>query len=629
MPEAQLNKRLLFFSIILALFALALVLQYASIMLVPVSGATGRNQHPLERGPILDRNGRILALQTTVYTLSAWPGNIEDPFRTAHLLAPVLDLDEETLTKKLSEGTKAIILRNRLDQGTRDELMAIINRESLPGLALEAESSRTYPEKSSAAQLIGFTGKDNQGLEGLEYRFNEILAFQDQALPDGKAYGHQLVLTIDCVIQQAMEKLADKTRADYAAQAVMLYVLDARSGEFLAYVNRPGYDPNNWQASTAEDRRNLGTSYLYEPGSVFKIFSLAAIMNRGRVGNNTLFMTSNGYRNRLFRDPITDMADYGNITPEGIIVHSSNVGAALASDTVTAGEFHEDLTAFGFGAPTGIEIPGEEKGLLKPQDQWTPRTKPTLSFGQELSVTAMQMLQAATAIANDGTMLKPRIIRQILDAQGKVLRDYGPVTVRNVISPAVARHLRQYMNAATSDSGTGRRSRVEGIDLSVKTGTAQMLDPHQGGYSSKDFIASSLGMFPTEHPRLMVYAVVIKPRGETLGGRIAAPLIKQAAEFLIPYLGISREGDQVLDRQAQIQIHIPTLPVPGDTVPDYTGLPLRTVMELHKDPAFQVVINGSGYVQSQDPPAGTPLEPGMRLSLTLSDQEAPAGADNE
>lgn len=623
MPDARLNKRLVFFGMVLALCALVLILQYASVMLAAAPARNGNPHLMQERGPILDRNGRMLAAQTTVYTLSAWPDNLEDPVRTAHLVAPLIGADPESLAGDLSLPGSARVLADHLDQKTADALRDLMSREGLKGLLLEEQSVRTWPLGDSASQILGFTGRDNQGLEGLEYRFNDLLSGASTLMPDGKAWGRQLVLTIDSVVQQAVEAMADRTLATYQASGVLLYVMEARTGEILAWANRPGYDPNHWQTSRPEDRRNMGTGYLYEPGSVFKVFSVSSFLERNRISDGTLFMTSRGYRNPQFRDPITDMADYGTLTTSGIIVHSSNVGAALASDTVSNEEFHTDLLNWGFGAPTGIELPGEERGLLKAPSQWTPRTKPTLAFGQEISVTSVQVLQAATVVANEGMMLRPRLVKEVRDMAGTVLESPGPAELRQVMKPAVAALMRDYMHAATGEDGTGHRSRVDGIDLAVKTGTAQMTDRVHGGYSRTDYIASALGMFPASRPELVVYAVIIRPRGETLGGRIAAPLIKEAAEFLIPYRGITREGDQVVETSPQIQIRIPSLPLPGDTLPDYRGLPLRTVMGLHKIPGLVTEMEGSGFVTSQDPPPGTPYTEGMHLVLRLSDPANP------
>ncbi len=615
--EALFRKRLFIFSIVLGIAAIVIILQYAGIMLFGQTPANQTNQAAQERGPIVDRNGRLLAIQTTVFTLAAWGRNITDAYESAHLLSEIIQEDEESIYLKLKDAQGAVILQRRLDLEKASKVRDLISKGKLEGIYLEPNQARNYPEGQGAAHIVGFTGSENSGLEGLEYLLDQTLNARDTILADGRAYGNQVVLTLDSTIQHFMESMADRAVAQYNPQGLAFIVMDARNGEILASAIRPGYDPNTYTTSSAEQRRNLAISYVYEPGSVFKIFSLAMIMNHGQIGNETLFPTSGGYKNSRFRDPITDLVDYGTITPEGIIKFSSNVGAAMASEIISDREFWQDIQDLGFGSKTDVGLPGEEGGLVKALAAWSPRTKPTMAFGQELGVTVLQMLQAATALSNQGALLRPRILKRIVSADGKTLKEFPREVVRTILKPETARLMLNYMNAATEDSGTGRRSRVAGINLSVKTGTAQMIDPATSRYSSQDFIASSLGIFPTESPRIIVYIVIFKPQGEIYGGRIAAPLIKESAEFLIPYFGIDREGDQIVETGGSLKITIPVLPEMKDQVPDFRGLPASVVSALLLREDIIVEILGSGYVKTQEPSAGTLVTKGMKLSLRL------------
>jgi cell division protein FtsI (penicillin-binding protein 3) len=588
------------------------------MMASPLGNGGGASAPAVERGAITDRNGRLLALQTTVYTCSASANNLKDPAQAAARLAPLLGLDEAGLAKRLTEAKGWIIIKPLLQKPEADPVRELIDAGKLPGIYLEEAVNRAYPEGSAAAQVIGFTGTDNEGMEGIEYACDQELARHNVAMPDGRSYGNQVTLTLDMGVQHAMEGIADQALAENKPTGLMILVMDAATGELLAYVVRPSFDPNQFRKSSAEQRRNLPLSYTYEPGSVFKIFSIAGIMHLGGIGGDTQFQTSGGYHNKLFRDPITDLTDYGNITPEGVIKYSSNVGAAFASDTVNVQQFSDLVRNFGFGGRTGLELPGEELGLLKEPADWSPRTKPTMAIGQEINVTAMQMVSAATAIANRGVLLKPHIIKRITAPNGQIVAEFGREPLREILKPAVAANMLGYMNAATDDSGTGHRSRVEGIDLSVKTGTAQIYDPSKGRYSTTDFIASSLAIFPTEQPKVIMYVVIIKPKGESIyGGRIAAPLIKAGAEFLIPYLGIDRKGDYSYVQGSQLRVTSPELPPLKDRIGDYRGLPLRALLPLFARPDLKVELSGDGQVTAQDPAPGSPFKTGMTLKLFL------------
>lgn len=614
------RTRLIIFSIILGLIALITLGQYANLMLFQGTPVSEVDPESRERGTILDRKGRILASQNIVYNVVAWRPSIKDPAYTAEILADVLDLDQTGLQDKLSGGEGAAVLKRGLDKEEADALGKKLKESATPGIHLEDSTGRLYPQGRQASHVTGFVGHDGHGLDGIELAMEDELSGSGGLTPDGRIQGRQVMLTIDMDIQNYMETLANKAMAEHRPDGMVALVLDANNGEILSMVSRPDYNPGTYRESSPEDRRNRTVAYVYEPGSVFKVFTLSGIMSLGGINNNTVFHTSSGYRSSKFRDPITDLSDYGSLGVEGVIMRSSNVGAALASDTMDDKQFAALLRQFGFGEKTGVELQGEEKGIIKDIASWSARTKPTMAFGQEIGVSALQMVKAATVFANDGVMLRPHLVKKILSPGGQVLREVIREPVRQVIDPESARLMLSYMNAAT-EGGTARRSKVEGINISVKTGTSQMIDPETKSYSGEAYIASSLALFPTEAPRVIVYVAIFRPRGESFyGGMIAAPLIKDSAEFLIPHLGLERAGDQVQVQNAQMRITIPQLPGLRDQVPDFTGLPLRTLMPLLSQKRYPVTILGSGWVVSQNPLPGTPLEEGLALELTLSER---------
>jgi cell division protein FtsI (penicillin-binding protein 3) len=361
--------------------------------------------------------------------------------------------------------------------------------------------------------------------------------------------------------------------------------------------------------------------WAYEPGSVFKIFSLSALMDAGAIGSETVF-TCDGHYERVTRGgeriTIGCLGAHGRVTARDIIVYSCNAGAAYAADQLGAGAFYSRLQDLGFGSRTGAGNPGETVGFLRTVDRWSDRSKPTIAMGQEIAVSALQMLQAASALANDGVLIPPRIVDRIDSPEGKTLRTYEGGSPRRVLKPETARAMRNYMAAATSSAGTGWRANVADLSLAVKTGTAELINPATGTYSSTDFIASCIALLPAEAPTLALYMVIVKPQGELrYGGQIVAPLIREAAETLINYLGIPRGRNLQISRQGVLFLPTLTLPVIGERLPDLRGYSKRQLIPLLLREDLNIQYSGEGWVRRQDPPGGTVISPGMKVRLEL------------
>jgi cell division protein FtsI (penicillin-binding protein 3) len=357
---------------------------------------------------------------------------------------------------------------------------------------------------------------------------------------------------------------------------------------------------------------------------VFKVFSISALMDAGAITENTVFVC-NGYYERVTGRGetirINCLGAHGPVNARDIIVYSCNAGAAYAADRLGASSFYNILRNFGFGSRTGAGTPGETAGFLRAPERWSERSKPTIAMGQEIAVSAMQMIQAASAIANDGVLVPPRIVSHITSADGRTSRGFDAGQPRRVLKAETARAMRHYMMDVTSAIGTGWRANVEDLSLAVKTGTAQIIDPLTGTYSSTDFIASCVALLPAESPSLVLYLVIIKPRGDYLAGRIAAPAIREAAEELINYLGIPR------GRSPQIVhpgiISIPAIPYPAvhETVPDFTGLSKRQLVPLLLRDDLRIRISGDGWVVRQAPAPGSPITEETVISLELDGGE--------
>lgn len=601
------------FAIVGVVVALILV-RYGQIMLggaeAPEDGTAA--PAPVERGPILDRNGRILAIQTELETVWAWRPEVQDPATVAAQLAPLIDIDEDEIRDKLSGPVGSVTIRRAISPAQSEAIRAAREEGRIEGIRLRDDYGRSYPAEESLGAVVGFVGDDGNGLAGVEYTMESWLDPGD----DGRRFGNQVFLTVDMNIQYEAERLARNALEEHRADSVMLLTMDARSGDVLAYASLPGYDPNRFSSYPEDARRNRPIADVYEPGSVFKIFSVGSLLQLGAITPDSTFATTGVY-DRV-SPPIRDLANYGTIDTPGILRLSSNVGAAMASERADARSFYTMLRLFGFGEETGVELNGEEAGILARPDNWSGRTQATLAIGQEIAVTALQLVSAATVFANSGILIKPNIIDKVVSPSGRVLVDYGRTPVREVVSPQTASTVLSAMEGAVSNNGTARRLRYEGLRIGAKTGTAEKLDPRTGTYSDEAFVASTLAILPVDDPSVIVYMVIDHPRGpEFYGGRIVTPIVREYLDFLVPYLGIPVEGDASVVHAGRIEVSPISLPRIESSVPDFTGLPKRTLLPLLERDDVTVRIQGYGWVVRQTPAPGTPIRDGMTITLEL------------
>ncbi len=602
-----------------AVAVLLILWRYISLMLLtPEDSRPPEGTTSVDRGPILDRNGRVLAIQTSLRSVTAWIPNIVDKERTAELLGPILDRTGDAIKSILNSRTGFAYLQRKIPQSAADRIEALIVKGELPGIDLVRESARTYPEQRTAAHLIGIVDIDNNGLEGLERVYDDQLSPEPESGNGREVYGNQVFLTIDLNMQYIAESLAERTVEEQEAESVMILAMDARNGEFLAYATTPGFNPNTYTDFPAENRINRPATNAYEPGSVFKIFSIASFLEIGGINQLSSFICPGYYEHPDIPDRIACLGVHGEVTPGLIIKYSCNAGAAYASETVGRDSFYERIRAFGFGEATGLPIPGESNGLLESPVDWSARTKPTMAFGQEISTSAVQIVSAATVFANEGMRLEPSIVRKIVSPEGKTLTSHTRTPVEQVISGNTARQMLLMMEEATEESGTATRARVDGIRVSAKTGTAQVFNPETGSYSEDQFVASCLAIFPTDDPQVIVYVVIKNPQaGETFGGRIAAPVVGEMADELVSYLGIPRENDTVLGHSGVVEIRkLPPVNI-GDTMPDLSGYSKRQLLPLLERNDIEVMIRGEGWVVGQSPAAGTVLPDGAKIILEL------------
>ena len=614
-----------FFILFLAALVLLILGRLVQLMIfTPQSSAPDSITLPVvERGPILDRNGKILAISTRLDSVAAWIPDVVEPKNSAELLARILEVPYEGILSRLENNTGFVFIERKITPTESEAVQDLKEEGKLAGINLIPEFGRNYPEQTLASHVIGYVGVDNIGLDGIEYTFNNVLSPQavSTVQEQQEVLGNQVFLTLDINIQNVIEESARRAYEENEADAVYVVVLEATTGEILGYCGIPNFDPNEYNRYDGNALKNLPLVRAFEPGSVFKIFSISSFLQLGGLGADQEFFCGGIYKMDLPDGQtieIRDLASHGWVNAQKILKYSCNVGAALASEQVGEEEFHRMLVLFGFGKPTDLPLPGESAGILADPARWSARSKATIAFGQEMSVSSLQIVQAATVFANRGLILKPHIVRKIVSPQGETIRDVEREPLREVLSPEIAQQVLEMMETATEDGGTARRGRVEGVRVSAKTGTAEVLDPETGKYSEKHFVASYLGILPTEDPQAIIYVVIDYPKGRAYyGSQIAAPVFKETAEWLVDYLGIRRSGAAVVQHSGSVRIRLPEPLQVDSEMPELLGMPKRLLLPLFQQGEFDVRMKGEGYVVAQDPPPGTQLKPGMVIELYL------------
>ncbi len=620
MSEFISRRRFLVFTVIVSLVAIYIIAVYGSLAVLAVPEARPHSQE-LVRGTIVDRNGKPLAVSTNFYHLSVTPSAVTQVERTAEVLAPVLQMSPQEIAQSISRSNRVFYLKKHLDETEHTALQDLISGNNLTGLRFDKIPGRVYPEHDLAAQLVGFMGDDGEGLAGIEYSMQRDLAPHVSANMTELRDGQNVYLTIDANLQYKLEKIAKDALESTQAESVMMVAANGKTGEILSYISLPSVDLNQYRSSTTEQRQDRPAVVAYEPGSVFKVFSVAAFFDAGLISRSETFVcdgsydvsTANGERVR-----ITCLDRHGTITAEQALQYSCNDALAQMSAKMNSEFFVNKLRELGFGSKTGVNLPGETAGLVKsPSDRlWSGRSKPTISIGQEISVSALQMVRAATTITNKGVPLELSVVSRITDRDNQDVSVHSPKPGNRVFSEATAAYILECMKS-TAQVGTGHRAALGDISIGVKTGTAQMIDTTTGGYSDTDFISNCIAVFPVENPQVILYIVITKAKGETYAGRIVAPVVAEAADVIIDHMGLSREGAASLAHSGLISVPAGTLPEITKVLPSFIGIPKRSLTTLLTRRDLNVVIRGDGYVVSQNPPAGTPVTEGMTIEFYL------------
>jgi len=614
---------------IIGFITLFVLFSYLKLAIKPVEPLK-KNPPVIERGSIVDRAGQPLAIQTNYYRIGLNTKDIrlraekDASFKQdfIHDMSIALEMSEDEIASIIdSRRDEFVYLKKRVPQEMYRETHDVTTSKSYSFVSYEKEVGRTYPNNSLASQLIGFYGADGKGLEGIEFSQQDILSPPIDYTKEVPEQGKNVYLTIDANLQYKLEQIALKAKNDTQAESIMLVAADCRTGELLSLISLPSANLNEYGTAPLDARMNKPVVYAYEPGSVFKIFTVGLVHDERGISPNDTFLCDGSYERKLSSGEtirIKCLDRHGWITPREALKYSCNDVLGQISDKVSDTEFINRLKLFGFGSKTGIELSGENPGLLRnpSSKSWSARSKQTIAIGQELTVTALQMVQAATAIANDGVPVKLSVIKKITNKDNSIYYEHVPEQKDRVLSKASADYVLSCMET-TASTGTGSRANIGDVQIGVKTGTAQMADPVKGGYSDTDFISNCMAIFPTNKPQIVLYIVISKAKGETYAGRIVAPVIAEAANTIIDYMGMSREGADSIEHDGIINI-APARSVKIDNVvPDFYGYSKKELLPLLSQQKVNVKINGSGWVTSQNPIPGTPVTENMVIELNL------------
>jgi len=608
-----------------------------------------------QRGVILDRTGTELAVSIATKSIFVQPAKLRDPDKAATLLAPRVSRSARDLRKLFAREKGFVWVRRQMPSTAAEEAVREV-RQALSALDPEArgkvaavdgigtveEPKRFYPNRELAASLVGFTNVDSEGMEGVELSLNRYLRGERGSLlcerdargrlivpattpVEVNSKGNSVALTIDRNIQHVAESELQAAVEKYNARGGMAVVLSPGTGEILAMATAPSFNPNAPARGPAEARKNRSLTDSFEPGSTFKVFTLASALELGAVSTTDRFFCENGSYNYAGR-VIHDTHRHGWLTAPEVVKFSSNIGITKINDRMDGNRFYDMIRAFGFGTRTGIELRGEVPGLAPSRRDFESRIRrATVSFGQGISVTPLQLAAGMAAVINGGKVMKPYLVREIRDPEGKTVFRGEPRELRRVLSPKTSAQMREILGKVVEEDGTGTQARIKGFLVGGKTGTAQKVEPGSGRYSATKRTASFIGFLPLNDPKLLILVVIDEPRGQVYGGVVAAPAFNQIAVKTAYYLGI-----HPTETAALAAVH-PSVPAPSRVtrvstartegamvMPDLSGLSMGRVVDIMGRYSVKLSLTGSGVARAQTPDPGAVLVPGSECAVTFT-----------
>ncbi len=580
------------------------------------------------RGLIMDRDGRILAQSVLVDSFYADPSKIKNKSRTAIITGSVLKLNPDTVLKKLESDRQFVWIKRLVDPDTARKLM----QYHLKGVYSLKEYRRFYPDLKLASSVLGFVGVDSNGLSGIELSMNRYLSgipfsavidvdgrnspiYTGNLLNDASPSGDSVVTTIDLNIQFILQEALKQAVSEQEAKKGIGIIMNPETGEVLAMANIPDFNPNVYMDYPMFAFKDTAVENTYEPGSIFKPFVISSALDAGVISPDQKIFCEDG-QYKVYNIVIRDAeGDFNMLSIGDILKYSSNIGAAKIGEKLGSTTLYDYLRRFGFGSQTGIELPGESPGILNPVAKWSGVSIDTIPFGQGVSTTPIQLVTAMSAIANGGLLVAPQIIKEIRKPDGRI-ETFQPVIRRRVISEHTAQIMTDMMIGVVNDGGTGVKAEMKGYTVAGKTGTAQIPDPSTGAYYKNRFVASFLGFVPAHNPKIVMLIMFVDPQKNIYGGSIAAPVFKEVAEKVLPYLGVpSKLNIMAMPSDEPSSMDIEQAQFSGITqtgfIPDFKGETMRVVLKQARQAGIKdLVLKGSGYAADQSPQPYTPYSRG-------------------
>lgn len=586
------------------------------------------------RGTIYDANGSALAVSVEMDSCFAEPKSIANLDEAAARLSPVLGMSKESLLRKLQGNRNFVWLQRRVTPDVAKRVRAL----DIEGVGFVKETKRFYPNSEVAAHVIGFTGLDPEGLEGIERRYDATIlggtgylvterdalgrdvALKGTVVQNG-AMGHNVVLTLDKNIQYIAEKELAKAVDGSGARAGTAIVMEPHTGRILAMANYPAFNLNAHAAYHPSLWRNRAVADSYEPGSTFKVFLIASALEE-KVIRSGDWINCEGGSFAIGGRTIHDTHKYGSLSIPEILKYSSNIGSAKIGSRLGASRLYSYLRNFGFGARTGVDLPGETGGTLRDWNQWYGIDLATVSFGQGVTASSIQLAAAFSAIANGGTLMKPYLVERVIDSEGNVIRSSSAQPVRRVVSEATAKSVARMMEGVAVEGGTGTNAAVEGYRVAGKTGTAQKVDPVTRGYSLTKRTASFIGFVPADRPRLTILVMIDEPKTSPYGGVVAAPAFSSIALQSLCYLKVPphdivrskpKAVEATADQSAEDELSAAEGEIieggDGVVMPNFRGMSMRQALKTMEERGINVRLMGSGRAVEQSPLPGHRVGP--------------------
>lgn len=571
-----------------------------------------------KRGIIFDRHGRELAVSVSTESVYAIPAEIRNHEETAARLAAILALDENNLRNKLKKRQAFTWIKRKIDPETARQVQML----NLPGIGLTQESQRYYPHDNLAAHVLGFNGIDSQGLDGVEMTFDSYLKGRSgsivieydargREIPQAShrfvppVEGNNVYLTIDLVIQQIIERELDRVMKETQAKAATIIAIDPRDGGILALANKPDYNPNKFSEFSPKLWRNIAVSNVYEPGSTFKIITTSAVMSEHIVKADERFYDPGEVEVQGRHIHCWKHGGHGSQTFAEVVQNSCNVGFVNVGLRLGRDPFYRYIDAFGFGRATNIDLPGEAKGLMIERTKATPINIATMSIGQSIAVSPVQLVTAAAAVANDGQLLRPQIVREVKDKSGQTVRGFQPDVVRQVLDPTTTKQVKEILESVVTQ-GSGRNAYIEGYKIAGKTGTAQKVGA--GGYLPDKYVASFVGFAPADNPQVAMLVIIDEPVGLYYGGQIAAPVFGAVMKDVLQYLKVTPQPTDNMTK--------PAAPDPHVLIPSVINLSVpEAVKELEKAGLKPRIEESGDRIADQIPKPGSRIPAGSGVLL--------------